>query len=273
MFIGAVKWFDNIKGYGMLAAPMEGNLFVHIRGFTLRPKKISPGEVVIGQRLLDVRKGRMNAHHCHLAAYPADWITLMTLLGKPDKVVINSMGPGHNSFSLLELAIPQFLSGKDIQDIMLIITHYFEQELKSENFIEYARVLEKTIPKSLGQEDGNLFLKRIFAYFGSKVSPDVLFSVWKKRKFKYIGYSEKGDYEIPRKILDDFATMVTLKDLNRIHKYTYGPSYCANLATAMLENADGMNQLELDSLTPCLDFLEGEDKEIWKSHLEQLKTE
>jgi cold shock CspA family protein len=43
MFIGAVKWFDNNKGFGTLALPSGEELFVHIRTVPVHPRPLIHG--------------------------------------------------------------------------------------------------------------------------------------------------------------------------------------------------------------------------------------
>ncbi|QNL47943.1 cold shock domain-containing protein [Olivibacter sp. SDN3] len=266
MFIGALKWFDNKKGFGILALPFAEELFLHIRGFRDRPQKdINPGDVITGDKRPDPKRDGHVAHNCHVLERPEDWMLIIQLLGTTDTVKLQDRQKRDHARSLMELAAAQLFRGKDADGIFSMVTASFNGDFNPSLFIPYAAFLEKTIHHHLDKEPASALLSRIFAYFGTSITSDILFKVWKAGKFSYIGYDSPGDYEIPEEVLNLNATEIGYEELLRISGYGFGRVFCSEFVNALLDGADTMHRDEIDTLIPYLDFLENEDREYWKN--------
>lgn len=266
MFVGAVKWFDNNKGFGILALPLGEELFVHIRGFRNPPQEgVKPHEVIIGTKKHDPKRDNYIAHNCHVLRHQEDWNVVTSLLGKADTVQLQDKRKKEQKHSLMELAAKQLLKGKDEDGIFNMLTADPDSRLEPSRFIPYAEFLEKSIPRVLTKESSDRLLSRVFGYFGTRITHDILFRVWKASKFRYIGYDKQGDYEIPEEVLNLNATEIGYDELVRIREYSFGPAFCSGFVCALLDGIESVDKKEIDALVPYLDFLENGDQEYWKS--------
>jgi len=264
MFIGAVKWFDNNKGFGILALPLGEELFVHIRGFKTFPEEgIQQNKVIIGNKKLDPKRNSHIAHNCHVLKHSEDWKIVISLLGKEDIVMLPDKRRKEKKHSLMTLAAEQLLQGQDEEGIFNMLTSVFDSSFEPSLFIPYAEFLEKSVAGVLEETSVTRLFSRVFEYFGTQITHAILFKVWKEKKFKYIGYESGGDYEIPEGVLNLNATEIDYNELARIKAYSFGKSFCSDFVSALFDGLDGMNKEEMDSLLPYLEFLENGDKEYW----------
>jgi len=277
MFIGAVKWFDNQKGFGMLILPTEETLFLHVRGFASAPLTVQIGDVVIGEKKPDKKKDGFVGHNCHLASSLNDWSIAMALIGQPHTVNLNPETKKFNSkrepqrpsphHNLLQLAAKQILKDKDAEEIFRTITHYHEHHLNPSHFIDYATLLNHVINDLLNPEVAEQLLNRIFKSFGESLNPEMLFKVWKSRVFKFIGYLGDGDFEIPEEVLGLYATEIGHQELSRIKSYSFGPAFCADMVEANLDGLDFKNQEEMQEALSYVEILDGEEKTRWENYI------
>ncbi|MGK6351428.1 cold-shock protein [Parapedobacter sp. DT-150] len=267
MFIGAVKWFDNNKGFGVLALPLGEELFLHVRGFKgPLQDEIKPNEVIIGDRKPNQKREGYIAHNCRVLGQPEDWGAIVSLLGRADTVQLTDKRKKGQYHSLTELAAKQFLRGEDADSIFTLVTSHFDSSFEPSLFVSYASFLEKTITCRLGSNLATPLLSRIFAYFGSQMTHGILFKVWKAGEFRYIGFDQAGDYEIPEEVLNLNATEIDYEDLLRISKYSFGQAFCSSFVGALFDATD---TAEMVALLPYLDFLENGDRAYWKNMIKQ----
>ncbi|SEL01511.1 'Cold-shock' DNA-binding domain-containing protein [Olivibacter domesticus] len=277
MFIGAVKWFDNQKGFGMLVLPTEETLFLHVRGFASTPSTVQIGDVVIGEKKPDKKKDGFVGHNCHLASNLNDWLITMSLIDQPHTVNLNPEVKKFNSkreaprsnlhHNLLQLAAKQILKDKDIEEIFRTAIHYHEHHLPPSQFIAYATLLNHTIKDLLDPEAAEQLLDRIFKSFGASLNPEMLFKVWKNRAFRFIGYLGDGDFEIPEEVLGLYATEIGHRELSRIKSYSFGPAFCADMVEANLDGLDFKNQEEMQEALSYVEILDGEEKIRWENYI------
>ncbi|WP_134090535.1 cold-shock protein [Olivibacter sp. XZL3] len=276
MFIGAVKWFDNQKGFGIIALPEEESLFVHIRGFSSTPLAIDSGDVVIGEKRPDRKKGGFVGHNCHLAAYKKDWELAMELLDLEAKVslppAVDPLRKGYRKkkdedYLLIRLAARQILQGKTGDEIYEIVTLYFQQSLSSSSFLKYAQLITVVLNELFEQPIAKPLLTRIYTFFGEMLNHEMLFLVWKHGCFEYIGYEADGDFEIPEEILYLYATEIGHKELERIKAYSFGPSFCAEIVEANIEALDLNNAQEMEIAKSFIDVLDGDERQHWQDYI------
>lgn len=266
MFIGVVIWFDNNKGFGILALPLGEELFIHIRAFKNPPQEgIKPNEVIVGTKRHDQKRDKYFGDNCHVLRYPEDWKVVVSLLGKADTVLLQDRRKKEQKHSLMELAAKQLLKGKEEDGIFNMLTVDLDSRMDSSLFMPYAEFLEKIIVQVLTKASSAHLLPRVFGYFGTRITHDILFRVWKERKFRYIGYDDKGDYEIPEEVLNLNATEIGYEELVRIRGYSFGKTFCFDFVHALLDGVDTTHGEETGVLVPYLDFLENGDREYWEN--------
>lgn len=251
MEIGVIKWFNNSKGFGV-ADTVNGQVFVHIKSFKLKPTNLSSRDAILFKRRLDPKSHNAVAIHSRLVGDVHDWELIASLALKGNIAVRDSTErlslPKSNHLSLAELAAYQYLNGKSREQIFQEVTSYFTSKLPDEKFLFYGEFLEKVFTRSMGLEKRNELLSRIFDFFGKHVNERKLFLVWKSTKFRYIGHLEADDFEIPEDILVLFADELNVSELMRIHTYSYGNIFCNELVAKKLEEADNLTTEEIKKL-------------------------
>lgn len=266
MFIGAVKWFDNQKGFGILALPSKEELFVHIRGFKAFPDEgLQPSQIVFGNKKLDPKKNSLIAQNCLILKNPDDWKFVIALLEKDDTILLPSQKRKEQKYHLSVLAAKQLLQGQTEEGILNMITSNFDDSFEPSLFIPYAEFLDKNLPRIFEKESATPLLARIYEYFGNHITHQILFKVWQNRKFRYIGYPMDGDYEIPEEVLNLNATEISHEDLARIREYSFGRSFCSDFVSALLDDVDEKNREEVNFLIPYIDLLEDKDRAYWNT--------
>ncbi|MGE8292089.1 MAG: cold-shock protein [Sphingobacterium sp.] len=260
MFIGAVKWFDNNKGFGTLALPSGEELFVHIRRFKIPPEHIiQPGEVIVGDKKSDPKRNGYLAHNCKILKRPEDWKFVISLLDK-DHIVLIPDNHGHEQkHNLTSLAARQLLRTQGKDNVVSMLTSHFDFRFNCSIFMAYAELLDKSISGTFEKETATELLSQVFKYFGNHVSHQILFRVWKEKMFRYIGYPADGDYEIPEEVLNLNATEINYDDLARIRDYSFGKSFCNEFVEALFDDLETMDKQDIEPLIPYIDFLENED--------------
>lgn len=260
MFIGAVKWFDNNKGFGTLALPSGEELFVHIRRFKIPPEHIiQPGEVIVGDKKPDPKRNGYLAHNCKILKRPEDWKFVISLL-EQDHIILIPDSHGHEQkHNLTSLAARQLLRTQGRDNVVSMLTSHFDFRFNCSVFMAYAELLDKSISGTFEKETAAILLSQVYKYFGDHVSHQILFQVWKERMFRYIGYPADGDYEIPEEVLNLNATEINYDDLARIKDYSFGKSFCNEFVEALFDDLETMDKEDIEPLIPYIDFLENED--------------
>ncbi|MBK1441418.1 cold shock domain-containing protein [Parapedobacter sp. ISTM3] len=267
MFIGAVKWFDNKKGFGIIALPSGEELFLHIRGFVSPPQgEIKSSTVIFGHKKINAKRDGYTAAKCRILDHQEDWkAATLLLLGTNDMIQLPDRRKKEHKHSLMKLAVKQLLQGKNENFAFAMLTSNFDSSFDPSVFIPYAMFLEKTIPQVLEKTSAARLLVRIFQHFGTCITHEILFRVWKAGKFRYLGYDKQGDYEIPEEVLNLNATEIGYDELRRISAYSFGTTFCAEFVNALFDGIETMERSEIDALIPYLDFLENGDREYWKA--------
>ncbi|WP_312330519.1 cold shock domain-containing protein [Sphingobacterium sp.] len=259
MFIGAVKWFDNNKGFGTIALPAGEELFVHIRRFKIPPEHIiQPGEVIVGDKKADPKRSGYLAHNCRILKRPEDWKFVISLLDKEHTVHLPDSHGREQKHNLTSLTARQLLRIQPKDLIPKMLTANFDVNFDSSIFIPYAEIIDKSITGIFEREIAGDILSKVFEYFGRHVSHQILFRVWKEGRFKYIGYPSEGDYEIPELVFNLNATEINYEDLTRISTYSFGKSFCTDFVNALFDDVETMDKSDLEPLLPYIEFLENE---------------
>lgn len=238
--LGAIKWFDQSKAFGMLTSPDEKDVFFHVNSFRKRPETLHAGQVILFKKVSDQKNPkRLKAENCKVLEDVNDWPAAMEYLDRTDKITFedpNAKHPRNIHQSLLELSFTQLMASADHVGLIASIKRYFDNGLVSKNFIPYCSFLERMFTKNFGEATRLEVLKDIFSYFGSNMDAEMLFHVWKSQQFHYIGYEGMKDYEIPIEVLQAFVQEIDQQDLERIGNYSYSEEFNAFYESARQES-------------------------------------
>ena len=280
--IGLVKWFDSDKGFGVIGTPDKGEFFLHVNSFLNIPQNISKGTSIIFTKRNDQQKNRNAAENCRLVGELADWGTLLYYLEKPDiiSIEVDARGRGMNgkpfhrkenqTFSLMYLSAEQFCINKSEVEIRNIVIDYFDNDLDSNHFVAYCEFVEKVLTKYFSKEISTNVINDVFSHFGKNLDESILFQVWKKKKFKFISYTEFDEYEIPETVLKTHISEISIHELRRIVNFSFGTTFCSIFIKEQFSNIKNLSSIELKNLYQFLEFENEDEREKLKSQLNNL---
>ncbi len=273
MSIGLVKWYDPSKGFGLIGTPDEGDFFFLASNLNFRPELMSQKLVLIFLKKMDNKRNRNVAKNCRLIIEFEDWKYLLGYLGTPDSVDVEVEVGGvrrrgnsyvkkeMQSFSLNALATQQFFRNKNETEITTLVNEYFDNGLESKHFLKFCELIKEQIEAVFVPKASTKILTKIFKHFRENVNDEILFSVWKVKKFEFISL-EVEDYEIPRSALNLFLHEIGISEFKRISNFSYGLEFCAELVNNMFSHIEFFNSRELEELYSFVNFIGfGEDQE------------
>jgi hypothetical protein len=285
MLIGLVKWFDKEKGSGVAENPVEGEFFLHINNFIVKPEKISKGTAIIFEKRVDHSEGRNTAENCHLVEDLNDWNIIMSLLGKEDSVSIEidvtgrsrRGNPYHrkevNAYSIKELAANQLFREKSEDEIIKMVIDYFESSLDKNLFILYCKFVEKIMKKYFVTGKAAKLLATIYNHFGNNLNEVILFRTWKSKAFKFIAFNDTADFQIPENVLNIYLNEIGIEELKRIKHYEYGSKFCKEFVKSKFIDLNYLTSDELKILYQFLDYASEGERAKYKSELDILFSE
>lgn len=282
MLIGLIKWFDSDKGFGVVGTPNGEDFFLHINSFTTKPEKILKGMPIAFSPKTDKEKNRNLADNSHLVGITEDWKEILSNLGKPDsvrvEVEVTGLGKRGNSyhrketrsFSLIGLSLKYFFQDKSEEEISKVIIDYFNNDLDTKQFISYCELIENRLSKHFSNDISINILNNIFSHFGKNLDEELLFTVWKEKKFKYISYNEMDDYEIPESILKAHILEIGKLELNRILKFSYGSDLVSCFVNNKFTNLETLSSVEIKELYQFVEFKNKTEQEKIKKQIDEL---
>ncbi len=285
MIIGLVKWFDPDKGFGVVGTPDGEDYFLHINSFTKKPEKILIKTPIAFSPKTDKAKNKNFAENSRLVGNTEDWKLILSHLGKSENVKIEVEvtgrgkrgNPYHHkeiqSFSLIGISLKYFLVDKSEEEISNIITEYFDTDLGAKQFISYCDLIEKRLSKYFSNENAPNILNNIFSHFGKNLNEEILFNVWKQKKFKFISYNEMDDYEIPESVLKKHIFEIGKPELNRILKFGFGSEFVAYYLDFKFSNIENHTSAEIRELYQFVEFDPDTEQEKRKYQLDILYAE
>lgn len=280
MLIGLVKWFDQDKGFGVIGTPEGDDYFLHKNNFVDNPGSISRATPLVFDSLIDNKKNRKSAVKARLVGEIEDWELALSYLGKSDSVnieveVLNQTSRGNTyhtkeekSFSLLNLGLMQFFSTKYGNEISKIVTKYFDDGLDLKLFTNYCERIENAIATVFPSDLSNSILDEIYCYFGKNLNKDILFQVWKDKKFRFISYEGSEDYEIPESVLNNHIDKLGLSELRRIKQFSFGSKFCTEYFDSFFSKFDSLSSEQIDALYPIIETFD--ENEEYKAELNRL---
>jgi hypothetical protein len=284
MLIGLVKWFDAERKFGIIVTPDDGEIFLYSKNFRNAPIDLPPATPIIFNKEFNDKRNRNEAGKCHIVGEPKDWNIILEYLCKPDilsfetQVTITTrLGRTHQSklvksFSILELGSEHLFKDKSEDELLNIITDYFDKSLDKKDFIQYCEFVEKSVNKIDTCKNSNL-LKKIYSHFGSKLDETTLFYIWKNKKLKFIAHNDVQDYELPEVVLRSFENEIDIPELRRIIWYKYGSAFCNEYVNAKFDQINDMSMNQLVDLYPFLKLISGPENNTLRSQLDKIYSE
>jgi len=285
MLIGLVKWFDADKGFGVVGTPDQDEYFLHINSFTTKPEKILRGTPIAFSPKADKTKNRNSADNSRLVGVPEDFKTILSYLGNSDSVRIEVEVTGRGkrgnpyrhketqSFSLIGLSLKYFFKDKSEEEISNFITDYFDTDLDTKLFISYCELFENRLPKNFSSDVVTTILNSVFSHFGKNLNEEILFNVWKQKKFKFISYNEMDDYEIPENVLKAHILEIDKTELTRILKFSFGSEFGSYYVNNKFNNIENLTSTEIKELYQFVEFETETEREKRKHQLDSLYTQ
>jgi cold shock CspA family protein len=282
MLIGLVKWFDSDKGFGVVGTPNEEEYFLHINSFATKPEKILKGTPIAFSPKTDKAKNKNSADKSRLVGIAEDWKAILSYLGKSDSVRIEVEVTGRGkrgnpyhrkeiqSFSLIELSLKYFFKDKSEEEISNFITDYFDTDLDTKHFISYCELIENRLTKHFSSDIASNILNRVFSHFGKNLNEELIFTVWKQKKFKFISFNEMDDYEISENILKTHILEIGKTELSRILKFSFGSEFGSYYVNNKFSNIDNLTSTEIKELYQFIEFETETEQEKRKHQLDSL---
>lgn len=256
MKVGVIKWFDIIKGFGVIITPNEGEFFLHKSN--CRESLVDLAE--IGTALVfekGFERGKVSAKNAHSPNSKEDFQVIMELLDKDKVAYVEKKVRGRNSwgrsfsttervaFNVLEIGIEQFQQNVDTQTFSDSIKHYYLNEIfqvRPDLFIPFCQLLEVFTNK----EKHGHSISENFSFFGQHISNGILFETWKAETFSYLGLQNEDDFkdlELLESVLWEKRGRLSAGDLKRIATQSFGERFCVKFIE---ENAETLNESTLE---------------------------
>lgn len=282
MLIGLVKWFDADKGFGIIGTPGGEEYFLHKNSFITKPEKILKGTPIAFSPKSDKAKNRNSADNSRLVGISEDWIVILSYLGKSDSVRIEVEVTGRGkrgnpyrykeiqTFSLIEISLKYLFKDKNEEEISNYIIDYFDNNLDPKLFISYSELIEDRLPKIISADIASNILNKVFSHFGKNLNEQLLFSVWKQKKFKFISRNGMGDYEIPENILKAHILEIGNTEINRIIKFSFGSEFISFYLNHKFNNIENLTSEEIKGLFKFVEFETEAERDKRKNQLYSL---
>lgn len=222
LVVGAIEWFDNYKGFGLLQTLFNGSVFIHIQSFAKKPIDKLRKHQLVAFRLKDWkgRPEKFRAVGSFLLETPAHFKILMSLLNQNSTLVL-----GEDKICFLQKGTLQIFETRPIQSFMDTVMNYYDSNLNDIFFVDFCEYLEKIAIPNLNRPNPELLEQQLYCYFYRNLRPSILFQAWKSSAFRYIGYTEGMDYEIPAEIIKEYSHQMDMLDWKRIQDYSYANSF------------------------------------------------
>jgi hypothetical protein len=273
MLIGLIKFFNTELGYGVIGTYKQGEFWLYSHNFLEKPNKLEQGTAIVFEKLIAPMNNHNIAVNCKPVSTRKDFFLILKSLTEDDNISVEkeiSEISRHGKPYLRKekvlmnvkiSATSQLFKSINAETIQTFVSEYFHEELDQENFIQFCDFIEARINKNISPEIAEPLIISIFDYFKDKLNDKTLFSVWKKKRFKYIACTEKQDSEIPFEVLTKFSNEIGIAELNRIKEYDFGNVLCESIAINKIETSKKETIAEIKDLLILLPFILSEKKE------------
>lgn len=253
MSIGLVKWFDDLRGFGVLGTPDLGDVFFHKNNILFKDQEIDSKDPLVFTLKRDDRKQRNTGVNVRKPDSFDDFFSLMIYLGNSDLIPVEVkvltrdyrkntyVKKETRTYSLLSVVFQKVFLGKEVSETVAVITSFYHDRLDRKFFLEFAEFLFHNVPLVFNQQKSNEILRELSEVFKNSIDSDTLFSIWKKKKFAFIGIEENKEYEIPREILEGKSGLLNVEELDRIKHFSYGEEFTDQYISNILSDLSDKN--------------------------------
>jgi cold shock CspA family protein len=260
MTIGLIERFISDRGFGFIATSSGREYFLHITNYKSKNEVIYPGMAVIFEESYNSVKMGYEAINCRYVDKGPHWRYVIQLMEGQEKIWIKNRGTGKLvGYDVIEICARQIFKGRDTEGTKTIIQEGFEKHLRPRDFIRYCETLVEVVPGCFKAAEARGVLAEIFSFLGTKMNPDILFYVWKERKFRFIGRDGVGDFEIPETVLSAFADHLEFAELKRIREYSFGAGFVSGYIWKKIESIDDLSFDEMASFSKQLELLDSDE--------------
>ena len=199
--IGALKWFNEEKGYGIIGTPENTDYFLYKSNLLIENHKLVTGVILIFEE--KIAKGKKAAIHCKVANEYEDLKLAFDYLSKKDNVIVEEKGRrGNKQVSILKQGAFQILKDKEIDNKLKFIMDYFQDKLSNKSSEEQLRFFNfvKNIFENNFKNDSISFLTSFFSQHSEFLIThiDLRYLLWLK------GYIQEKDlYYISQEIIKE----------------------------------------------------------------------
>ncbi|WP_177181234.1 hypothetical protein [Parapedobacter koreensis] len=218
----------------MLETPSDGSIFFHINSFGVHPIEIFKKQVIALNKI----KNRDNQHYSAKNSRLLESFDLplaMSLLDKPYLVNLTDTSrpkqgtsgtpPRDQHDDLLLLAVDQVFRGKDANIVENTFRDYFMNTLDENQIVPFCEFVERWSAHHRNDSGRAGLSHSMFSLIGDNLTPAILFHIWKRKAFRFIGKAESGDYEIPLEVVQQFFSHLGPEEFNRIRSYSYAAAF------------------------------------------------
>ena len=273
--IGAIKWYDSTKGFGVIGKPDATEAFLLSSNFLGSSATLKMGEVLLFDETFE--RNKTTAKKAHVPTSCKDFAVVMSLYSgrkyvtASQKVTRKSRWGNpyrtteSRTFDVFEIGLKKICENMDSLALSDCIKNFYLEEVATkhpQSFTDIFNLLEPQLKEKKGVDFPFL---DIYNFFGRNLNPEILFNTWGKKEFRLIGYdalNESEDYEIPEDVLWENREKLNPKLLKRIIAYTFGQRFCENYMEWLCENSDGnsLSEILLASPFESIKILEKSDE-------------
>lgn len=281
--LGVVKWFDRVKGFGVIESPEEKEFFIHANEIEDSDYQIEEGQVVSFIERKNNNSGKKSARKCKIVSLLDDFEDLMYYLDKYSLVIIQvkvkRRGPRGNPYTTHELrtvnilkqGVSNILKNNDKDEVFNKITEYFEESLDNNLFLNFCEHIENAVFETFNDKVASKeFVDKLFDHFGNNLNQEILFSCWKSQKFNFIGYNDSLDFQIPENLILQNTPELAFKEFERIFKYDYDDSFLLNLLETKFKQLVDFDLVLINELYEILKIPSNIDLRPQKEILDQM---
>lgn len=280
MLIGIIKWFDDLKGFGMLGTLNHGDIFLHINNFKHRSTYLQQGLPISFELRFDERKGKNYAALCAVADKEQDFFSNLILLEKSDLISIEVKVSAVTTYgrkfttskieqiSLLQAVFKHIFLTKESSIIAESIIKHYATHSDEISIVQYVEFFHESLPKIFGEEKTSIILKLLIGYFRDNISEQNHFEIWLQKKYNLINHTPDLEYEISREILEKNIDKIGANELIRIRDFTYGSAFIEYYIALYQQNVQDKSIDQLKSGYNLLPFIEASKQPVFKCQLD-----
>ena len=141
-YLGLLKWFDDVRGFGKIGTPDNGDVFIHQNNFAERPEKLLKATSLLFETKKDNRG--ISAINAKPPSFYEDFKTILSYLKKNPSISIEVTITGKSrwgnqykrnefkSYNLVECSLHQLLRKKQAPEIFEFFKNYFDEQYPKE---------------------------------------------------------------------------------------------------------------------------------------------